>query len=249
MRQRIGLAGLLAFSCVAMAEPAEVREKLTIGVQAIDHYPHYDMTDGTLRGFAGELFRLFAENEKLQLEFVPLPVKRLPQEVHGSLDFVYPDNPKWQALREGDDGRHYSQPVVSNWGVAMVLPQNRDITLGQLRSLSIVRGFTPTKWMALQPQYRYQFVEVQNTRAASMMALKGRVDAAEVEYYVAMHHLRKLGLEDSLVVAESLPQSNVWYHVSTVEKLDMLERFDLFLLRENQAIEALIEQFGLRRDP
>lgn len=247
LRQVMCLAGLLTFSTPSLADSAPGPQKLTIGVQAINHYPHYDMTTGSLKGFAGDLFRLFAESNQLELEFVPLPVKRLSKEVHGSVDFVYPDNPKWQALREGDDGRHYSQPVISNWGVALVLPPKQDIRLEQLKSLSIVRGFTPTKWMALQPQYDYEFVEVQNTRAAAMMALKGRVDAAEVEYHVAMYHLKELGLEDSLVVAESLPQSNVWYHVSTVEALDMLERFDLFLLEKSLSIQALAEQYNLIR--
>ncbi|WP_197414342.1 transporter substrate-binding domain-containing protein [Lacimicrobium alkaliphilum] len=245
MRQVICLAGLLTVSCMSYAEPPATKQKLTIGVQAINHYPHYDFTSGTLRGFAGDLFRLFAKTNQLELEFVPLPVKRLSKEVHGSVDFVYPDNPKWQALREGDDGRHYSQPVISNWGVALVLPENKDISLDQLSSVSIVRGFTPTKWMPLQSQYGYQFVEVQNTRTAAMMALKGRVDAAEVEYHVAMHHLGDLGLEETLVVAESLPQSSVWYHVSTIEALDMLERFDLFLLEESLSIQALAEAYHL----
>lgn len=245
MRQVICLAGLLTVSSMSYADAAATNQKLTIGVQAINHYPHYDFSSGTLRGFAGELFRLFAETNQLELEFVPLPVKRLSREVHGSVDFVYPDNPRWQALREGDDGRHYSQPVILNWGVALVLPENKTIRLEQLSSVSIVRGFTPTKWMALQSQYAYQFVEVQNTRAAAMMALKGRVDAAEVEYHVAMHHLGELGLQETLVVAESLPQSNVWYHVSTIDELDMLARFDLFMLEQNLLIQALAEEYQL----
>lgn len=252
MHQLIYLAGLLAVSSLSFAEPAVKAQKLTIGVQAIDHYPHYDITTGTLRGFAGDLFRAFANSNQLELEFVPLPVKRLSKpvkrlskEAYGSVDFFYPDNPKWQALREGDDGRHYSRPVVSNWGVSLVLPENKAIRIEQVKTLSIVRGFTPTKWMALQSQYSYQFVEVENTGLAAMMALKGRVDAAEVEYYVAKHHLSKLGLKDMLVVAETLPQSNVWYHVSTFDSLDMLQRFDLFLQEESLLVAALVKKYHL----
>nr|WP_229748111.1 transporter substrate-binding domain-containing protein [Lacimicrobium alkaliphilum] len=245
----ICLAGLLTVSWLSFAAPPVTKPKLTIGVQAINHYPHYDITSGTLRGFAGDLFRLFAEANQIELEFVPLPVKRLSREIHRSVDFVYPDNPKWQALREGDDGRHYSQPVVLNRGVALVLPAAQTIRLEQVKSVSIVRGFTPTKWMALQSQHNYQFVEVQNTRVAAMMALKGRVDAAEVEYHVAMHHLTELGLENMLVVAEHLPQSSVWYHVSTLEALEMLAEFDLFLVEQNLTIERLAEKYQLNDTP
>ncbi|GAB3023115.1 hypothetical protein GCM10027098_18870 [Bowmanella dokdonensis] len=220
-----------------------------IGIQQIDHYPHYDITRGELRGFAGDLFRRFAREYDLDIRYIPMPVKRLFSDGQAeTIDFIYPDNPKWQALREGDDGRYYSHAVVSILGVALVKPEHVSISLPQVRSLSIVRGFTPTKWLSVKPNHNFEFIEVNDSLAAALMVLKGRVTVAEGEYNVIMHQLSQLGLQDSLVVAPNLPVSRVSYHLSTVRELDRLNQFNQFLTDHQVDIQQLMANYGLKTD-
>lgn len=235
---------LLLFSTACAANNA-LPTPLTVGIQQINHYPHYDMTSGQLRGFAADVLGLFARTEGIRLSYVPLPVKRQGAALEDTVDLVYPDNPKWQALREGDDGRFYSQQVVGILGVTWVKPQNAEIRLPALKTLAVVRGFTPTIWMALKSEYSFAFVEVSDNLSAAMMVLKDRAIAAEGEYNVLSHQLRRLSLQDSLVVARHLPVSQVGYHLSSLKYPEIIERFNQFLTNEQRQIDALIARYGL----
>ncbi|WP_275797903.1 hypothetical protein [Aliiglaciecola sp. CAU 1673] len=234
----------MLFSAWSVAQDS-VPTRLTVGIQQINHYPHYDITSGHFRGFAADLLALFTEHEGLQLSYVALPVKRQSAALEDSVDLLYPDNPKWQALREGDDGRFFSQEVIRILGVSLVKPDLADITIDKVKTLAVVRGFTPTLWMDLQPDYRFQFVEVSDNLTAAMMALKDRVTAAEGEYNVLFHQLKRLSLADSLVVARQLPVSHVGYHLSSLKYPQIINRFDQFLVDQRQQIDELIEQYGL----
>ena len=240
---------LLCLPVSAQEIQDEGSRQLVIGIQQIDHYPHYDITHGELRGFANDVFQLFAARHNLDIRYLPMPVKRLFTEGQAeSVDFIYPDNPQWQALREGDDGRYYSHPVVAILGVAWVQPENAALTLPEVKALSIVRGFTPTRWLAVKPSYNFEFIEVNDTLSAALMAIKGRVTAAEGEYNVLRHQLTKLNLEESLVVAPNLPVSRVSYHLSTTEQLERLNLFNQFLGENQAAIQQIMDKYQLVTD-
>ena len=117
-----------------------------VGVENLQYYPLHTVEAGNrYGGFAREVLDAFAQQHGYQFDYVALPINRLYTRFLGerTLDFKYPDNPKWRAdLRRGVP-LWYSDVVVSTEEGALVLPHRRGMTLAQLRTLGTVLGFTP----------------------------------------------------------------------------------------------------------
>ncbi len=131
-------------------------------------------------------------------------------------------------------------------GTTVVLPERADLKPDELRAISVPRGFTPHHLMALQQQFQFEFVETNDAKAALVMVLKGRVDAADVEWNVAQALLKQLDPPAELAVAEKLPISLVGFHLSSKNSAEFIHTFDRFLQREQVAIAQLKQQFQLR---
>lgn len=224
-----------------LAQPPVVR----VGIQEIDYYPHFDFSSQPPRGYFYELMQLFAQRSKLNIEFVPLPVRRLYQEAADSVDLVYPDNPRWQRYLVVNLSKYYSAPVEMNLGSTIVLPQNREMPLDKVRSVAIIHGFTPTKWLELESQYRYRLVEVADVDSALGLVLKGRVDAANVEYHVAQHYIEQHHLQGKLVVGSQLPYTQLAFLLSSFRDEALIQQFNQFLQQNAAEVDALREKYRL----
>ncbi len=219
--------------------------KVRVGVEQIDYYPHFDFSSATPRGYFYELMQLFAKETGIELQFVPLPVKRLYQEAEDSVDLVYPDNPRWQKYMVVNLQKHFSNPVEMNLGTTMVLAAKRDITLPRFRSLAIIHGFTPTRWIELQGQNRYKFVEVADVDSALGLVLKGRVDGALVEYHVAQDFMAKHQLQGTLVVGSQLPYTEFPFLLSSYNRPDLINAFNQFLEKHAAQVAQLQRKYHL----
>lgn len=238
---------LVAGSLAAMpdAEPPETPSLLRVGIEQLDYYPHYDFAGNEPRGFFFELMELFAQTENIHLVYVPLPVRRLYQEADNGIDVVYPDNPNWQRYLPNSTTKYFSEPVTMNLGTTWVVPAQQQIELARFRTLATIRGFTPTKWLELQPQYKYRFVEVADVDAALGLVQKGRVDGAAIEYHVAQHFLHYQPLANQLVVAEQLPYTELPFCLSSTRYPAVISRFNQFQQKHQKEIKALKRKFGL----
>lgn len=238
--------GLLLITLAASAQPPVSPVKVVrVGIQEIDYYPHFDFSSQPPQGYFYDLMQLFAKQAKLRIEFVPLPVRRLYQEAADSVDLVYPDNPRWQRYLVVNLAKHYSAPVEMNLGTTMVLAQNRDMPLAKVRSVAIIHGFTPTKWLELESQYRYRLVEVADVDSALGLVLKGRVDAAVVEYHVAQHYMQQHKLQDQLVVGSQLPYTQLAFLLSSFRDESLIQQFNLFLQKNAVEVDALRQKYHL----
>lgn len=240
------IAVLLFLLCSTQAYAAK---RFIIGTEDINFYPHYDFTSEQGQGFANDVFRLFAQEYGYQFSFQPLPVKRLYHELDNLVDFIYPDNPNWAKFQGSQQQRVFSEPLVLNWGTTLVLPQNKQIELAQVRTLAVIHGFTPVAWLALKPDNKFKFYEVPNAVTAINMVLRGQLDAADVEYHVARHILARQQQSDALVVADNLPVTRVHFHLSTIRHPQVLEQFNQFLQTHQKQIAELKAGYDFTDSP
>ena len=215
-----------------------------IGIEQINYYPHYDFSKGQKRGYIVDLIQLFSDKSGHRFKFVPLPVKRLYQAAE--VDFIYPDNPLWRQYQEPGVQKYFSEPVIFTLGSTLVRPQQQYISLQQFRSLAVIHGFVPTKWLELQPQYHYRLVDVPDVSSALGMVLKNRLDGASVELNVAQHYLRSRQQQDQLVIAEHLPFTQLPFLLSSVKHPALVAEFNQFLLQHATQVQSLKQKYQLQ---
>jgi ABC-type amino acid transport substrate-binding protein len=232
---------ILCFSALANAGARQI----VVGIEQIDYYPHYDFSAGQQRGFFYDLMQLFGKTAGYEIRYDALPVKRLYQAANNGIDVVYPDNPAWQKYLVADYQKTFSEPVIYTLGSTMVLPEHRQIQLAEFRSLAVIHGFTPYRWLALRGQYKFKIVDVPDSASALGLVLKGRVQAASIELNVAHEYLRRIGQPGALVAAENLPFSELPFLLSSVHKPELIAEFNQFLRKHRREIQQLKQQYHL----
>lgn len=232
---------LLSWSALVAAEPRTI----VVGIEQIDYYPHYDFSAGQQRGYFYDLMQLFAKSSGYRISYTALPVKRLYVEANNSIDVVYPDNPSWQQHHLTDHQKTYSEPVVYTLGSTMVLAENRHMPLDKFKSLAVIHGFTPYRWLALQSQYKFRIVDVADSTSALGLVLKARVHGASIELNVANEYLRRQGLSGALVAAEHLPFTELPFLLSSVNKPELIGEFNRFLQQHPTEIKQLKQKYQL----
>lgn len=238
------LVAVLAWPLSAADSAREYR----LGVEEVDYYPIYSAVppNREYRGYARDLLDLFAARENLRLTYVVLPVRRLSHEYWGGrLDLVFPDNPRWQA-KQKPAGIVYSKPLLQFQDAMLVLPSRLGQPREGFRKLGFVRGFTPWKFKEDIEAGRVTIHEAPNPQGLIRMTLAGYIDAANMARQVARYHLRQQGRPDGLVVEPALlPLSDSYYHLSSIRHPELIQRFDAFVRREAEAVQALKDKYGL----
>lgn len=236
----------LALLLVMFFTSSSRAESYVIGIEHINYYPHYDFSQRQQRGYFVDLIKLFSEKSGHQFKFMPLPVKRLYQSATSDIDFIYPDNPLWKQYQEPGIQKAFSEPVIFTLGSTLVKPEQQHISLEQFRSLAVIHGFVPTKWLALKDQYKYRMVDVPDVASALGLVLKGRLDGAVIEFNVAQHYLRSIAAEDQLVIAEQLPFTQLPFLLSSVKHPELLRQFNQFLIEHAEQVTALKRKYQLQ---
>ena len=237
---------VLTVFCLLFTAVAAAKE-YRIGIEQLNYYPHYDFKSAQPRGYIYDLIQLYSQWSGDQFIFVPLPVKRLYADAETLTDFIYPDNKAWQPhLAAGRAvSKSYSDPVIYTLGSTMVRPENADMQLQQFKLLANIHGFSPTLWLPLLSQYKIRILEVPDAEFALKLALRGRVDGANVEYNVATYHLERMKQPGALVAGLHLPFSERAFHLSTEKHPEQLKRFNRFLREQSHAIARLKQKYGL----
>lgn len=235
---------LLLSSCLCGSLQAKT---YVIGIEQLDYYPHYDFKSAQPRGYFFDLIQLYSKWSGDDFVFKALPVKRLYKDSIELTDFVYPDNKAWQPHLEIDPSitKHYSAPVIYTLGATLVLPQKQQMLLSDFKVLANIHGFSPTRWLELKKQHKFKILDVPDAESALRMAIRGRVDAANVEYNVALYHMEQMKLSKALVMAEHLPFSNLAFHLSSQKHPEQIRRFNQFLIEKQDQIQQLKQRYGL----
>lgn len=230
--------------CLSWSVQAKV---YVIGIEQLDYYPHYDFKSAQPRGYFFDLIQLYSQWSGDEFIFKALPVKRLYKDSAELTDFVYPDNLAWQPHLDIDKdvAKYFSAPVIYTLGATLVVPQKQQMTLADFKVLANIHGFSPTRWIELKRQYKFKILDVPDAESALRMAMRGRVDAANVEYNVAQYHLKQMQSAGTLVMAEHLPFTNLAFHLSSQKHPQQIRRFNQFLIEQQDQIQQLKQRYGL----
>lgn len=243
---KVLLALAMAGGVAAQAEPAK---SYTIGVEDLKYYPlHTTGSGATFGGFAREVLDLFAKEKGYAFRYVPLPVNRLYVAFlkERTLDFKYPDNPRWKEDVRGATKIHYSATLVTSAEGAMVLPINLGRPLWQIKSLGTVLGFTPWPYLPAINNKAITLSTSSGFEGLLRHALAEHIDAVYINVDVANHLLAEaLKMPGGLVFDPGLPHARSDFSLSTLRHPEVLNEFDDFLRRERLQLQRLKRQYGI----
>ncbi|MDN3575167.1 transporter substrate-binding domain-containing protein [Chitinimonas viridis] len=215
----------------------------TIAVEDVDYFPIYSTADGQYRGYARELLDLFARHSGHQFTYLPLPIKRItPYHVRDRVDLVYPDHPRWGKAQKQGRQVHYSAPTLTFQDVILVQPARLGLPM---RTLGMVRGFTPWKYLAEVEAGQIKVEEAPGPANLLRMTLLGRVDGANMALQVGRYHLLHMGIQQALVPdPKHMPIQDSQYYLSSIRHPKLIAEFDRFIKTEHATIEALQHKYG-----
>jgi polar amino acid transport system substrate-binding protein len=224
----------------------------TIGVENLQYTPFSAVENGEYIGFSREVLDAFAKKQGYTFKYIPLGVNRLFSQYLGerTLDFKYPDNPKWKPELRSSLMISYSGPLVVSNDVAMVLPENKGRNVGQIKTLGTVNGFTP--WPYIKEIENKSITVVTNGSFEGLLrdAMQNRIDAVFINIDVANAKLRDvLRQPGRLVFDPGLPYGHSDFCLSTIKHPEVIEEFNAFLSGEHILVEKLREKYKIGEFP
>jgi len=222
-------------------------KEFKVGVENINYYPHYDFTNGKKSGYIYDLLELFSVKNNHKFTYIVLPVKRLRKKFleTNQIDFMYPDNPIWEQYLSPTDNKVYSDPAITTIGGTLVRKENVGKGVYSVKSLSVPHGFTSTEWLKIQKQRSLKILAVQDAQVALEVLLKGRVDAADVEFNVAQYLLKSMNKQNEVKLDPSLPYIDVAFKLSTLNHISTINEFNIFLSEHKKSIDSLKKKYQL----
>ena len=241
------IACALTLFVLAAALPHAVAGEYVVGVEAIDYYPLYSAKDGEYKGYARALLDAFAADAGHSFTYKPLPVARLFETYLGSdeLDFKYPDNENWNTEAKSGKSVVYSAPTLRYIDGVSVLPENAGMAPEDLKSLGLIRGFTPWEYLDRIKSGALKTEENNDYEALLKKTIRGRADGAYSNIVVVRHKLEQMGQPDALVFAESLPHTKSAYHLSSLKHPEVIEAFNAWMEQNADTVQSLKEEYGV----
>lgn len=220
-------------------------ESITVGVQDISYFPHYDYTDDQQHSLFEWLLEEIEQDTELTFDVQSLPIKRLDHAFFNTkeLDLIFPTNPNWYQNRADIA---FSKPIVNIIGGTMVKAHNSKLTMHDFKVLVVPFGFKPIEWQKIQSEYLFRILEVPDASNSINMVLNGRADGADIEFNVANYLLRKMGRSGELSLGTELPVSNIGFHIAGHKKQEANEGAPITII--NHWIEHNAEKLQSYKD-
>lgn len=245
MRQNLLVATLLSALLLA---PHAVAAQFTVGVETTDYMPIYKGEGGQYSGYARELLDTFAAKYGHTLTYKPMPVTRLFDEFikQKSVDFKFPDNPRWQPDLKKGVNITYSKGAVTVVEGMLVLPANKGRPLSALKTMATLRGFTPWPFIDAIKSGALRVNEANTADAALQLGLSGRADGVFLNTISADYLLNeRLKQPSALVLDESLPVERSEFSLATLSHPEVISQFNEFLTREKSTIDRLKAKYKI----
>ena len=220
----------------------------TIGVENINYYPQYAYENNEYKGYARELFDLFAKSKGYTFEYKALPIKRLFSEfLTGDVDFKYPDNPYWSADDKKGKNVVYSADVAEYIDGVMVKSSNKGKGLATLKTMGIVMGFTAWDYLDKIKSGVIKLQENSDFTALIKQTLIDRNDGAYCNIDVGNHILAEVVRKNGeLVFDPALPHSKDHYKLSSIKHNKVIDEFNDFLKSNKAAIDNLKKKYNIK---
>jgi len=229
-----------------MADP----KQWVIGVEDTRYYPHFDVEDGQWRGFGAAVLEHFAQSAGYEFIYKPMPVERLFRSfVLGEVDFKYPAVAAWKPELKSGIPIYYSDPVIGYIDGLNLLEHRAGKGSGGIRSIGIVRGFSPVAWKDQISQGEIELIQGDSFRGLVRLVLLGRIDALYANVDVVSYLMSdESDLADNgyaIVFDKSLPHDRGDYRLATRQHIALIDEFNQWMEDNPDQIEKLkIEFFG-----
>lgn len=221
-----------------------------VGVENIDHYPHYTLRTGEWSGFGREVLDTFARSRGYTFIYRAYPVKRLMlKNWEQEVDLMFPDNPLWYPEKKKSVDITYSTNFVEVLEGTLVPPEKLGEPLEKITILGTITGFTVASYDKYLDAGQVKLDHARDSRYVLLKVLDGRTDAAfmavDSANYVLDHILDKPG---ALVFDPSLPSDNYAYYLSTTVHPEIIAEFNRFVEQEADLISALKKKYHMSSD-
>ena len=236
---------LLLAGCVSVSAWAG---SFVVGVESNSNLPMGAVTDNKYTGYGRDLLDAFGSKNGHTFTYQPMPVKRLWDEylVQKSVDFRFPDNPRWMNDSKKNLAISYSRGVITLTDGLMVLPSQKGKALESIKKISMVRGFSPSSYREQIEAKKIEVSEVNDAAAAIAMVEAGRVDGAYVNVqsttYLMAEVLKKPG---AVVYDDTLPHSATERSLSSILHPEVIKQLDEFLVKEKDTVAKIKAKYKI----
>ena len=221
-------------------------DTLVVGTQDLHYFPHYDFTSDTDKGLAWAILQAFAEASDHELVYVPMPVLRLQKELaKGSVDLIYPDNPKWYNPVMDNAYKTFSAPLTQALGGTIMRQKYVGAGIDQIKRLAMPLGFTPVNWQKRVDERLTHLIRVNNTLNALELIVAEKADAANLEYHVVQHIAGSNPWMGSFTLDPRLPYDDVSFMLATIHHSKVINEFNAFMASQPQQIKALHQHYKM----
>ncbi|GAB2866889.1 hypothetical protein GCM10027277_39770 [Pseudoduganella ginsengisoli] len=254
MRLRRAVLALLVWATATGAIAAEPGVRVfTVGVESLQYYPlHTVDRNNEYTGFAREVLDAFAHRHGYTFRYVALPINRLYSALlkDHTVDFKYPDNPKWREELRTAAPLSYSDVVVATEEGAMVLPNRRGRPLAEVKTLGTALGFTPWPYQDAIDSKAMTVTTNPSFEGLLRLAMAGHIDAVYVSVDVANHMLdEQLKAPGGLQFDPGLPHARSDFRLSTVRYPEVVQQFSQFLQQEKGWLHQLRSRYHIGSAP
>lgn len=237
---------LVASLVPAFSLHAAEQKKFQVGVELLSYFPAYNFSakgPGDSASYA--ILEKFARSENIVFEYVPLPVNRLYKDfLDQSLDFKFPDNPKWRNDLKGQQKVLYSDPVFEYIDGTMVLPARVNQGKDKMKKIGTVLGFTIWDYLKDIESGSMKASEYPDFSELLRAGVKGLVDGVYINIAVGNYHLEEsLKQPKALVFDPKLPHTRDSYRLSSLKHPALLERFSSFLKSHAKELDAIRKRY------
>lgn len=216
-------------------------QTFVIGVENIDYWPFYQGTNGEYQGFARELFDSFGKLYGHKFVYAPMPIGRLYRSLiqEQTVDFKFPDHPKWRSELKKKYRLHYSWPVVSY--IDGMLTKDKD---SQIKKFCTITGFTMSGYEDLLSKKNLERRDLYAFADAIDIVNKGHTEGIYGNMRVVQYLCKKKKIPE-LQLNLNYPMSRSEYHLSTIKHPLVLKDFKDFLDNHQEFVNLLKKKYNL----
>ncbi|NDV18938.1 transporter substrate-binding domain-containing protein [Pseudodesulfovibrio sp. JC047] len=235
------------FAFFLMIGTACAERLLAIGVEDRDWPGHYQWIDGTLVGIDADIFRTVASEAGYEIEFVPLPWKRVTmmvedQQLDGVFDLVL--------TPQRESHMHFVRTPLSQDTVVFWVKQESDFSYKGHWDKSLRLGLMHADdWSTCFANNGVPtVVRFKTFEAALQSLLMGRIDAFGNSFEATFEHVKELGFEEKVV--PSHPVLPKYFYIALSRKpghKDLADRFSVALKMffESPAYEEILKSYNI----
>ena len=200
----------------------------TVGVEAVNHFPHYDFTGAEPRGYLVDVINKFAKHQNIKIRFKIMSIDDLWHAyLNDKVDFRLPDNLLWQRDMKKDRDITYSVPIAYFTDGIISLSHNADKSLTKLGT---IEGFTPWGYQDQIESGKIRLINENNLKNLINSLYAERFDGVYYNVEAFIKLIQEAGHSvDSVVFRKDLVKTRSIYMLSSIHHGKLIKELNQFL--------------------